>query len=144
MFHSELVNLLRTLGLDATRPPSEEAWQQLLGDLSRSYTEAERVRFLMKRSFAFSSREMRQLNASLAAERDEFAQIFRAAPVGMARVELDGHVSVVNTAMATIVGMRARRAVRAPDGELRSRAGRDRDRSDAHRADQRTKKRSQR
>ena len=105
MFHSELVNLLQTLGLDGSRPPTEEAWRQLLGDLSRSYTEAEQVRFLMKRSFAFSSREMRQLNASLAAERDQFAQIFRAAPVGMARVELDGNISVVNTALAGIVGL---------------------------------------
>ena len=59
----------------------------------------------MKRSFAFSSREMRQLNASLVAERDQFAQIFRAAPVGLARLELDGNVAMVNPAMASIVGL---------------------------------------
>jgi PAS domain S-box-containing protein len=104
MFHSELVNLLQTLGLDGSQPPSEEAWRQLLGDLGRSYTDAEQVRFLMKRSFAFSSQEMRQLNASLAAERDQFAQIFRAAPVGMAKIELDGMVSAANIALATVLG----------------------------------------
>jgi PAS domain S-box-containing protein len=105
MFHSELVSLLQTLGLDAGRPPSEQSWHQLLGDISRSYSEAEQVRFLMKRSFAFSSREMRQLNASLVAERDQFAQIFKAAPVGLARLELDGTVAMVNGAMAHIVGL---------------------------------------
>jgi PAS domain S-box-containing protein len=105
MFHSELVSLLQTLGLDAGRPPTEEGWRQLLGDISRTYTEAEQVRFLMKRSFAFSSREMRQLNASLVAERDQFAQIFKAAPVGLARLELDGTIVMVNAGMGRIVGL---------------------------------------
>jgi PAS domain S-box-containing protein len=105
MFHNELVDLLQTLGLDTSRPPTEDAWKKLLGDISRSYSEAEQVRQLMKRSFAFSSREMRQLTASLAAQRDEFAQIFKAAPVGMARIELDGSISIANAAMAEVVGL---------------------------------------
>jgi PAS domain S-box-containing protein len=105
MFHNELVNLLQTLGLDAGRPPTEESWRQLLGDISRSYAEAEQVRSVMKRSFAFSSREMRQLNASLVAERDQLAQIFKAAPVGLARLEVDGSFITVNPAMASILGL---------------------------------------
>ncbi len=104
MFHTELVHLLQTLGLDASHPPTAETWRQLLADISRSYSEAEQVRLMMKRSFPFSSREMRQLTASLAAERDEFAQIFRAAPVGMARIELDGTISFANAAIAEVVG----------------------------------------
>jgi PAS domain S-box-containing protein len=105
MFHDELVSLLQSLGLDAGRPPTEDGWRQLLGDISRSYAEAEQVRSVMKRSFAFSSREMRQLNASLVAERDQLAQIFRAAPVGLARLELEGNVAMTNPAMASILGL---------------------------------------
>ncbi len=105
MFHSELVNLLHTLGLDAGRPPTEEVWRQLLTDISRSYAEAEQLRFLMKRSFAFSSREMRQLNANLVVERDQLAQIFKAAPVGLARLELDGTIVMTNSALSKIVGL---------------------------------------
>jgi PAS domain S-box-containing protein len=104
MFHNELVHLLQTLGLDASHPPTEDAWKRLLGDISRTYSEAEQVRLMMKRSFAFSSREVRQLTASLAAQRDEFAQIFKAAPVGMARIELDGTISIANAAIAEVVG----------------------------------------
>jgi PAS domain S-box-containing protein len=105
MFHTELVRLLQTLGLDTSCPPTEDVWKQLLGNISRSYSEAEQVRLMMKRSFAFSSREVRQLTAGLAAQRDEFVQIFKAAPVGMARIELDGSVSIANAAMGEVVGL---------------------------------------
>src|SRR5688572_2932860 len=100
MIHRHLLRQLAKLGLDPEQPPDPDRWRKLLDRMSRSYEDADRERYLLERSIQLSSREMHELNARLAAERDQFAQIFRNAPVGMAKVELDGKISAVNPAFA--------------------------------------------
>jgi PAS domain S-box-containing protein len=102
--HKHLLRQLHKLELDAERPPGLAAWRQFIDKISRSFEDADRERYLLERSIELSSREMQELNSRLAAERDQFAQIFRHAPVGMARLDLDGTISAVNPAFAETLG----------------------------------------
>jgi PAS domain S-box-containing protein len=103
MLHRHLERQLRKLGLDCTSPPSAEVWAQLLEAVSRTYDDADRERYTMERAVTLSSREMQDLNARLAWERDQLARIFRAAPVGMIQVDLDGFIHDLNPAFEQIV-----------------------------------------
>jgi two-component system, NtrC family, sensor kinase len=104
MLHRHLVRQLDKLRLELDRAPSREDWQRFVEKMSRSFEDADRERYLLERSIELSSREMHELNARLATERDQFAQMFSHAPVGMARIELDGKISAVNPAFAEILG----------------------------------------
>jgi PAS domain S-box-containing protein len=103
MLHHHLERQLRKLGIEPTRV-DDGAWRELLRAISRSYDDADRERYLLERMISESSREMRELNTCLASERDVFARMLQAAPVGIARIALDGTMSVVNPALAAIVG----------------------------------------
>jgi PAS domain S-box-containing protein len=104
VLHRHLIRQLEKLRLDPDRVPSPESWRRFIEKMSRSFDDADRERYLLERSVELSSREMQELNARLAAERDQFAQIFRSAPVGMAHVSLNGKISAVNPAFAVILG----------------------------------------
>jgi len=127
--HRHLVRQLRKLGADPQTAPRREEWHAFLEGVSRTYDNADRDRYMLERSIALSSREMLDLNARLAWERDQFAQIFQSAPAGMIRLELDGALTALNPAFETIVGCSKRDlvgrqlwAVSHPDdaGSLRS------------------------
>src|SRR5688572_23266291 len=104
--HRTLARQLRKLGVQPGAVPSAEQWTTFLEGVSRSYEEADRDRYMLERSITLSSREMLELNARLAWERDQFAQFFRSAPAGMMRIELDGLLSDLNPAFESMVGQR--------------------------------------
>jgi PAS domain S-box-containing protein len=102
--HRTLARQLRKLGVQPGSLPESEQWAALLECIGRSYDEADRDRYMLERSITLSSREMLELNARLAWERDQFAQFFGSAPAGMMRIELDGLLSDLNPALESIVG----------------------------------------
>jgi two-component system NtrC family sensor kinase len=104
--HRNLARQLRKLGVQPDTPPGAEEWAAFLERVGRSYEEADRDRYMLERSITLSSREMLELNARLAWERDQFAQFFHSAPAGMMRIELDGLLSDLNAAFERIVGQR--------------------------------------
>jgi signal transduction histidine kinase/ActR/RegA family two-component response regulator len=72
--HNLLSRQLRKAGLDETTPPTLEQWSQLLERIDRAYAQIDQDRYLLERSLAISSEEMRQLNDSLrAASESELA-----------------------------------------------------------------------
>ena len=78
MPHHHLLRALARLGLDPHTPPSAAQWRTLLVELERSF--------------------------QVSAEKEQFARMFGAAPVGMVRFERDGTMSAVNSALADILG----------------------------------------
>jgi signal transduction histidine kinase/ActR/RegA family two-component response regulator len=72
--HNLLSRQLRKAGLDETTPPTLDQWSQLLERIDRAYAQIDQDRYLLERSLAISSEEMRQLNDSLrAASESELA-----------------------------------------------------------------------
>ena len=77
--HNLLSRQLRKLGLDELTPPNLERWSQLIERIDRTYAQIDQDRYLLERSLAISSEEMRQLNerlrraseSELAIERDK-------------------------------------------------------------------------
>jgi signal transduction histidine kinase/ActR/RegA family two-component response regulator len=63
--HNLLSRQLRRVGLDEATPPTLEQWPQLLERIDRAYAQIDQDRYLLERSLAISSEEMRQLNDSL-------------------------------------------------------------------------------
>jgi len=64
--HRSLVRQLRRLGLTPdTTPADPGTWQDLLGEVSRAYREADEERYTLERSLDISSNEMRQLHDTL-------------------------------------------------------------------------------
>jgi PAS domain S-box-containing protein len=102
--HRHLLRQLRRLGIDPEAPPRPEDWRSFLEGVSRTYDQADRDRYMLERSITLSSREMLELNERLAWERDQFAQMFRSAPAGIIRIELDGTISDLNPAFEGIAG----------------------------------------
>jgi two-component system, NtrC family, sensor kinase len=105
MFHKLLLRQLRKQECDVDSVP--EPWRRMLDVISRHYEDTDRARYLLERSIGVSADEMQDLNAKLAAERDQFAHLFRHSPVGMARVDLAGRISEVNPQFARILGRQA-------------------------------------
>jgi two-component system NtrC family sensor kinase len=102
--HGHLQQLLAQLGLCADHPPDESEWRLLLEGASRRFQELDLKLGLFAGSMTGHWAEMRKLNGALAAERDQFASMLAAAPVGIARVLFDGTLSTANPALANIVG----------------------------------------
>src|SRR5450755_1310578 len=63
--HNLLSRQLRKAGLDETTPPTLDQWSQLIERIDRAYAQIDQDRYLLERSLALSSEEMRQLNDSL-------------------------------------------------------------------------------
>jgi signal transduction histidine kinase/ActR/RegA family two-component response regulator len=63
--HNLLSRQLRKVGLDETTPPTPDQWSQLIERIDRAYAQIDQDRYLLERSLAISSEEMRQLNDSL-------------------------------------------------------------------------------
>jgi PAS domain S-box-containing protein len=104
VLHRNLIRQLSRLGLDRQVPPDPEQWARLLHDLNRAHHDGDRERHQLETSIADSSAAMGGLNAQLIIERDQFARMFSAAPVGIVRFEPDGTMSAVNAGLARIVG----------------------------------------
>jgi signal transduction histidine kinase/ActR/RegA family two-component response regulator len=63
--HNLLSRQLRKVGLDETTPPTLEQWGLLIERIDRAYAQIDQDRYLLERSLAISSDEMRELNESL-------------------------------------------------------------------------------
>jgi PAS domain S-box-containing protein len=76
--HAVLARHLRRLGLDPALPPTQAEWFALLEQLSASWEDNDRGRYMLERSISISSREMQELyeelkrssESQLAVERD--------------------------------------------------------------------------
>lgn len=64
-FHPLVTRLLRKVRATADAAPTLEAWQELLGLISRTYQDADQDRYTLERSIDISSREMQGLYADL-------------------------------------------------------------------------------
>ena len=63
--HNLLSRQLKKVGLDEVTPPTLEQWSLLIERIDRAYAQIDQDRYLLERSLALSSEEMRQLNESL-------------------------------------------------------------------------------
>jgi PAS domain S-box-containing protein len=104
VLHRNLLRQLSRLGLERQVPPGSAQWARLLQELNRAHHDVDRERHLLETSIAASSAAMGGLNTQLTIERDQFARMFSAAPVGIVRFEPDGTMSAVNARLARIVG----------------------------------------
>lgn len=101
--HKHLERQLRRLGIGSSAPPSLAEWQELLSWISSTYATMDRERYLVEHSLEIASKEMLELNASIAEERDKFASIFKAAPNGMAIEDTCGVITEVNQAFCDML-----------------------------------------
>jgi PAS domain S-box-containing protein len=102
--HKHLARQLRKLDLRPDQPPTPEAWLALLNGVSKTYDEIDKERYTLERSVTLFEREMHDLHRRLEEENDRVRIILEAAPVGIMRTELDGRVTLVNTAFERILG----------------------------------------
>ncbi len=71
MVHAVLARQLKKLGLSAEAPPSQAAWAELLGRVSRVYADNDQERYLRLRSQDLAEKELRVLAEDLARARDQ-------------------------------------------------------------------------
>jgi PAS domain S-box-containing protein len=95
---------LRKAGIDRSRGATPGELSALLDLVRRTYRQHAEERDMLERSITVSSAEMRELHASLRAERDRFRIIFECAPVGMMRVGRDCTILEANGPAAEMVG----------------------------------------
>ncbi len=104
---------LRKLGIGPGEPPDATAWRALLERVSRYYDSADQGRYLLERSLAISSREMKDLYETLRAnsetevarQRDRLEAVFSAISDGLCVIADDGRVRRANEAAAAYLGM---------------------------------------
>ncbi|MEW6581667.1 MAG: diguanylate cyclase [Actinomycetota bacterium] len=110
--HPRLERQLRRLGLSSDTPPDTDGWQRLLDRLNAVYHDQDQERYLLDRSIAISSREMRDLHESLArreAEQSALRRIATAVARGMATREV---FDMLSLEVAQILGVEAGRVLR--------------------------------
>ena len=74
--HKLLSRQLARLGIDHSHPPASEPWSLLLERIDKAYTQIDQDRYLLERSLAISSEEMRDLYENL--QRVSETQLHRA------------------------------------------------------------------
>lgn len=72
---------LRRAGINVETPPTAEQWRELVGLVSRTYTNTDNDRYLLERSLDKSSAEMQILNEKLAEDRDRLRRELEVATV---------------------------------------------------------------
>lgn len=103
--HRLLDRQLRRLGLSPAEPPSPEAWAALLERVERAYGDADQERYLLERSVAIASQEMRDLYDNVARTREaRFQQIVESASDVIYTVDLAGRFTSLNTAAERVSG----------------------------------------
>jgi len=117
MFHRMLSRQLKKVGLDESTPPqSAEQWAQFLERVSRSYDDADNDRYTLERSLAKFSEEMQQLyethrqasETELAAERDKLKAVVTSIGDGLATLDVNGNLMLINPAGEELLGWRER------------------------------------
>lgn len=104
--HPLLQRQLTRAGLSAdAAPENADAWRDLLTWVGRAYTEADQDRYLLERSLAISSKEMRGLHAQLAAERDTLRTVILSLTEGVCVLDADHRVLLINPEAERILGV---------------------------------------
>ena len=102
--HKHLARQLRKAGASLDTTPSFEAWRKFLASVEKTYQDTDLERYTLERSANLFADEMVLLHGKVESERDQMRLIFEHSPVGMMRVEHDNHVSMVNPALARMLG----------------------------------------
>ncbi len=111
--HRVLARQLRKLGLSADAPPQDlAAWRKLLDRIDRSYSDADQDRYLMERSLAVSSREMKELyeslrrttDSALAKERERLRTVISNSGAGLCTLDVDGRLESINPEGERLLG----------------------------------------
>ncbi len=112
MIHQTLNDQLSKLKLDATTPPTLEAWSQILSMINRTYINADQEQALMQQSFGISSHEMQGLyeelkqttEATLKAERDQLKSLLDNLPDGIITINEEYGIEHFNSSAEHIFG----------------------------------------
>jgi PAS domain S-box-containing protein len=103
--HPILSRQLRKAGLDAGLAPTAEQWAAFLERTSLAYSLADQDRYTVERSLEISSKEMQELyeslrrsSAALEAESDRLGAVITSLTSGLAVLDADGRVTMVNPA----------------------------------------------
>jgi diguanylate cyclase (GGDEF)-like protein/PAS domain S-box-containing protein len=83
MFHSLLKRQLKKNSLDDNLTPTLEQWQSFLAGVNRVYQETDQERYLLERSLAISSNEMREMFERLSESETRYALAAKGANDGL-------------------------------------------------------------
>ncbi len=105
MVHALLARQLKRVGATPALPPTQaEHWQQLLERISQFYASAEQERYLLERALNVSSAEMEALSKRLADERDTLTAILRSLGDGVAALDEEGRLVLLNPEGERLLG----------------------------------------
>ena len=103
--HPVLSRQLRKAGLDAELAPTAEQWARFLTRTSVAYAQSDQDRYTVERSLDISSKEMQELyeslrssSAALEAESNRLGAVITSLTSGLAVLDADGRVTMVNPA----------------------------------------------
>ena len=102
--HRHLVRQLRKAGASVDAAPTLEAWRQFVESIDKTYEDSDLERYTLERSARLFSDEMNRMHMKVESERDQMRLIFDQAPIGMIRAESDDRISMVNPALARMLG----------------------------------------
>ncbi len=110
--HRLLIRQLRKFGLDQDTIPDLDQWRQLLQRVDKAYTQIDHDRYLLERSLAISSDEMRQLydqlkqssDRQIAKEQEKLNAVVASIGDGVCAMDPHGHVLFINPAGQQLLG----------------------------------------
>ena len=110
--HKLLLRQLKRLGLDETTCPDPQKWRQLLEHVDKAYAQIDQDRYLLERSLAISSQEMRALydqlkessETRIAHEREKLKSVITAIGDGVCSMTPEGQVLFINPAGEQLLG----------------------------------------
>lgn len=103
--HKLLERQLTRLSVPPDGPRAPADWRELLGQIDRTYADADRDRYMLERSLALSSEEMRVLHEQLRSERDKLRVVFESAALGILSIDGDGRILDANPAATRMLGV---------------------------------------
>ena len=113
--HPTLARQLAKAGAHAAAPPTPSAWASLLERVSRTYQDADQDRYLVERSLAVSSREMRELHQSLSQSAAEQSALLRIATAVAQGSTPESLFDTVSFEAASLLGVEGGRVLRLVD-----------------------------
>ena len=102
--HALLLRQLRKCGGDLDAPPRGDDWRRFIERIDAHYRSLDEDRYLLERTMAISSDEMRALHAQVSAERAQLQHVLTALPQGVLVIDADGTVIAANDAARRLTG----------------------------------------
>jgi PAS domain S-box-containing protein len=119
VLHPLLQRHLKRAKLDEGAPPADlAAWQAFLSRVGQTYTESDQDRYLLERSMALSSTEMRELQGQLASERDMLKTVIRSLVEGVCVLSAQGHVLFITPEALRLLGLSEAECLGRPLAEV--------------------------